>query len=101
MGVAARLLDTVRDLLAGVRLAAGDHHLGAELRQQFGRGAADAAARTGDDGDLAGEIEWGVFHLGSLRHSGTRVFASTRNPEFVGTRIPGSRCARPAMTVSG
>ena len=23
---------------------------------------ADAAARAGDDGDLAGEIEWGSFH---------------------------------------
>jgi hypothetical protein len=33
-----------------------------ELGQQLGRGAADAAARAGDDGDLPGEIERGVFH---------------------------------------
>src|SRR5712671_2070265 len=62
MGIAARLVDTVGNLLAGVGLAAGDHHPGAKPGQQFGRGTADAAARTGDDGDLAGEIERGVFH---------------------------------------
>ena len=63
MGVAARLVDAVGDFLAGVGLAAGDHHLGAELGQQFRRRAADAAAGAGDDGDLAGEIERGSFTM--------------------------------------
>src|SRR5882762_3530915 len=61
IGVAASLVDAVGDFLAGIRLAAGDHDFRAKLRQQFGRGTADATARAGDDGDLAGEIERGVF----------------------------------------
>ncbi len=67
MGVAAVFPDAVGDLLAGVGLAAGDHHLGAKARHQLRRGAADAAARAGDDRDLAGEIERGVFHFDFLR----------------------------------
>ena len=84
MGVAAGFADAVGYGLAGVRLAAGDHHLGAELRQQFGRGTADAAARAGDDGDLAGEIERGGLH-GLLLHviPGRASSARTRNPEVV------------------
>src|ERR1700686_2076423 len=87
MGVAAGLLDAGRDLLAGVRLAAGDHHFGAEFCEQLRRGAADAAAGAGDDGDLAGEIERGGFHVCLLaRHSGARA-ARTRNPEVVISRF--------------
>ena len=62
VGVAAGFADAVGHLPARIGLAAGDHDLGAELREQFGRGTADAAARAGDDGDLAGEIERGSFH---------------------------------------
>src|SRR5262249_50678692 len=58
--LAARIADAPRNSLAGVSLAAGDDHLGAEPRHQFGAGAADAAARAGDDGDLAAEIEWRI-----------------------------------------
>jgi len=57
MRIAAGLVDAVSDLLAGIRLARGNHHLGSQLRQQLRGGAADAAARAGDDGDLACEIE--------------------------------------------
>src|SRR4051794_3847007 len=67
MGVAAAFTDSIGSGLAGIRLAAGDHHLGAELRQQFRRATADAAARAGDNGDLAGEIERGGLHW-SLRN---------------------------------
>jgi len=62
MGVAAGLFDAFGDFMAGIRLAAGDHDLGAEFCEQFGRRTADAAAGAGDDSDLAGEIERGVFH---------------------------------------
>jgi hypothetical protein len=62
MGVAAVLADAAGYLLAGVRLAAGDHDFGAEARHQLRRGSADAAAGAGDDGDFAGEIERGGFH---------------------------------------
>src|SRR5207247_7468787 len=55
--LAAPLADPRRDLLARLGLAARDHHLGAERRHGLGNGAADAAARSGDDGDLIGEIE--------------------------------------------
>ena len=60
--ISSRKADACRHLFAGIKLAAGDHHLGAELRQQFRRRAADAAARAGDDGYSAREIERGVFH---------------------------------------
>ena len=50
-----------RHRLAGVGLAAGDDDLGAERGHDLGCGAADALARAGDDGDLAGKIE-GVLH---------------------------------------
>src|SRR3954469_12346619 len=60
--LAAGRLDAVGDCLAGVGLARGDNHFGAELCEQLGGGAADAAAGAGDHGDLAGEIERGVFH---------------------------------------
>ena len=51
------LRDGRRHRLAGIGLAAGDHHLGAERRHDLGGRAADALARAGDDGHLAGEIE--------------------------------------------
>src|ERR1700722_17064412 len=60
--LAALLADAVGDLFAGIKLAAGDHDFRAKPRQQFSRRAADAAARAGDDRDLAAEIERGVFH---------------------------------------
>jgi hypothetical protein len=68
VGVAARLADALRHLRAGFRLAAGDHDLRAHLRHQLGGGAADAAARPGDDGDLAGEIEGRCGHGGVSCH---------------------------------
>jgi len=36
MGVAAGLADALGDFLASLGLAAGDHHLGAELCEEFG-----------------------------------------------------------------
>src|ERR1700737_1362008 len=99
MGVAALVTDTACDFLAGISLAAGNHHPGAEFCQQLGRGAANAAAGAGDDGDLAGEIERGVFHSCFLRvfvaHSGMRRKAQARNPYARSWLwIPGSRLRR-------
>ncbi|KIU01461.1 hypothetical protein QU38_01510, partial [Staphylococcus aureus] len=52
-GLAAGGLD-LGDEARKLGLAPGaDHHLGALRREQFGGGAADAGAGTGDDGDLA------------------------------------------------
>ena len=56
-GLPAALLDVARDLLARRELAARDHHLGAERRHAVGDGAADAAARSGDDRDLVVKME--------------------------------------------
>src|SRR5208282_2138630 len=78
MRVAAGLDDAVRDLLAGLSLARGDHDLGAELCQQLRRSAADAAARAGDDGDLAGEIEGGFGHCCSFLPSSLRGAQTTK-----------------------
>ncbi len=91
MGVAARVADAVGDFLAGIGLAAGDDNFGAELRQQFRRGTADAAARAGDDGDLAGEIERGVFHgccsLIFSRHCEARYAIGRRSPDGDDSRM--------------
>ena len=66
----------------GVGLARGDRHLGAVLGQPLGDRLADALGRAGDDGDLAGEVEGGVFHDGLLnRHSGASTLAELT--EFV------------------
>src|SRR3990172_194156 len=63
--VAAGLLDLVRYLLRGAVVVPGaidadprvvDDHVGALLREKDGDGAADAAARAGDDGVAAFEI---------------------------------------------
>ena len=43
--------------LARIGLAAGYHDLGAMLCQAFGDGTANAFAGTGNDRDLAGEVE--------------------------------------------
>src|SRR4051794_11183405 len=100
MGVAAGLADAVGDRLAGVRLAAGDHDLGAELCQQLRGGAADAAARAGDDGYSAGEIERGGLHGCSFVIPGRA--SSAANPESRGrcmrfrVRAIGPRFARTA-----
>src|SRR3954470_19287943 len=93
MRIAAGFADAVGNLLAGVGLAAGDHDLGAELRQQFGRSAADAAARAGDNRDLTGEIEGCVFHW---LFPPSAVIAKRRsNSDFHHRTITGLlRCAR-------
>ena len=66
-GLAAGLLDLVGDLLRRAGIAAGaverradvvDQDLGALLRHQHGDGAADAAARPGDDGDFSFDDAW-------------------------------------------
>src|SRR6185436_15714634 len=47
----------VGDLLASLRLARGDHHPGAVMRERLRDRPPDPARRAGDDRDLAGEIE--------------------------------------------
>src|SRR5205085_7552279 len=64
VGVAACFANSPGHFLAGLSLAAGDHHLGAELCQQLRRGTADAAAGAGDNSYFACEIERGGFHGG-------------------------------------
>ena len=48
-----RGVDFGGDRLAGILLAARDHHAGALRGQPFGDGAADPAARSGDDRDFS------------------------------------------------
>src|SRR3546814_7785778 len=50
-------VDGGRHLLAGLLLAAGNHHIGARLRKCFRNGAPDAAGRAGDDRGLAAQVE--------------------------------------------
>src|SRR3546814_18070984 len=50
-------VDGGRHLLAGLLLAAGNHHIGARLRKCFRNGAPDAAGRAGDDRCLAAQFE--------------------------------------------
>jgi hypothetical protein len=57
-GLAAGLLgDVLRDLLAVLQLAAGDHHVRALPGDGVGDLLAEAAAAAGDDHDLAGQVE--------------------------------------------
>ena len=44
-------------LAHGVGVDVGDHDARAFARQRQGRGVADAAAGSGDDGDFAGELQ--------------------------------------------
>ena len=53
----ALVLDRPDDFLARIELAARDDDLRAVLRETLGDRAPDAAARTGDDGDVALQIE--------------------------------------------
>jgi hypothetical protein len=62
--VATRGADALGHRLARLRLAARHNHLGAEPSQKLGRRAADAAARSGDDRHLAGQVE-GCLHHGA------------------------------------
>src|SRR6185295_4323723 len=55
---AAAALDRRRHGFACIRLAAGNYDLGTEPSHDFSCRATDTLARTGDDGYLAGEIEW-------------------------------------------
>ena len=50
-------VDLVPCGFAGIRLAAGDHHVGAMFGHAVGNGLADAAAGTGDEGGLPGQIK--------------------------------------------
>eukprot|EP01035_Chromulina_nebulosa_P039004 gene39003-52692_t len=60
MGLAAVLANARGDLLAGVRLAAGDHHMGALLGKQARRGFANAARGAGGQAFVLNMIEaWG------------------------------------------
>ena len=61
--LAAALADAGRHRLAGLALAARDDHAGAHAGHGLGDGAPDAAARTGHDGDLAGQVEGGAHAL--------------------------------------
>jgi len=56
-GLAALGLDGFHHLLAGIQLAGGYHHLGAVFGHSFTNRPANAAAATGDNGHLAGQIE--------------------------------------------
>src|SRR4051812_29831742 len=84
MSVAAGLADAVGGGLAGVGLAARDHHLGAEFCQKLRRRAADAAARAGDDGYSACEIERGGLHRCLPKHRHFRG-ARSASPESITT----------------
>ena len=61
-GAAAEVAHGRRRLLEGLGLARREHDVGPVLGEAEGDGAADAAARAGDDGDLAGEGEIGDGH---------------------------------------
>ena len=65
--LAAGLADLGRGLVAGRLLARRHHDLGALQGQVQGDRLADALARAGDDGDLAGEIEERRCHENFLR----------------------------------
>jgi hypothetical protein len=56
-GFAAAPANSGDDFLAGVELATRDHDLRAVLGEPLGDRAADAAARSGDQRDLARQIE--------------------------------------------
>ena len=55
--IAAVSGDDPNHLLAVFERTTADDHLRPMLRQPLGNGPPDATARTGDDSDLAGEIE--------------------------------------------
>src|SRR5690606_13488563 len=52
-------VDRLGHRIARILLSAGDHHPRALIGHRLGDRAADAARRSGDDGDLAGKIEQG------------------------------------------
>ena len=56
-GLEAGFLQAGDSLAHGVGVDVGDHDARAFARQRQGRGVADAAAGSGDDGDFAGELQ--------------------------------------------
>ena len=56
-GASRGIGEAIAHLLATVELAAGHDHMGTLLGQQVGNGLANAAAGTGDESDLAVEVE--------------------------------------------
>src|ERR1019366_7528341 len=62
---AGKILHFRGGLLEGFRLAAADDDGGAFAGEQFGDGAADAAAGAGDDGNLIAETKSGCGHFTS------------------------------------
>src|ERR1700733_1620451 len=65
--LAALFLDRRDDLLAGVEVAGGDHHLGAGLGKGLRHRSADAARRAGHYCDFPGKVE--EIHTDSLSSS--------------------------------
>jgi len=59
---AAASANGLDDFLAGIEFAARDHDPGAVLREPFGDRAADAATGSGDERDLAAQIEQRACH---------------------------------------
>jgi len=59
-GRTVRGADGVHHGLGVTELARAGHHIGASLRQPNGNGCTDSAIGTGDNGELASEIDW--FH---------------------------------------
>src|SRR5205085_2208116 len=62
VGIAACSTNSGGHFLAGLSLAAGNHHLGAESGQKLRRGTADAATGAGDNSYFACEIERRGLH---------------------------------------
>ena len=58
-------IDRGRHVFARAQIAAGDHHLGAVIGEVLGNRLTDPARRSGDDGDLPGQVK--LVHIPAFR----------------------------------